>query len=176
MRDRCLYCITLLEPCMGAMGVCPECKVIWTDDFYKEVRENPCPKCGFTKLRIRPGALDYSCSECNHQWYPGDATYEEIPSDGILKTSPINWAAVMGKVEKEMKFADKKHGTMEDPEEGWFTAECEFTEWKKEVFKRNQNPEAAEKECIQLIAMGMKWLRDCLPMMKEAKERKNGDH
>lgn len=168
----CLYCESLLEECVGAMGICPVCREVWMEGDYLEVLNNKCPECG-AYPRKDEWEHDFQCPKCDHLFDKQGTT----PEEPLPLPVTLDMDALLIKIEEEMIRADKKHGPMEDPEEGWYTTQCEFFEWKKEVFKRNKNPEDAEKECIQLIAMGIKWLRDCLPqMIEEKKEKDNGNN
>ena len=180
----CLYCEGVLEECVGAMGICPNCREVWSEEDYAEVLAHPCPRPGCGEYpRIKqpltaPAAeyiYDYRCLQCDYEWNK-KPPLRKPPVDVEPVPLTLDMDALVIQIENEMKKADKKYGLMEDPEEGWYTAECEFIEWKKEVFRRNKNPEDAAKECIQLITMGCKWLRDCLPMMIEEKEKKDGDN
>lgn len=172
MKTKCPYCEVDLESCVGSetLGICPGCRELWTNEGYRIIMTNPCPKCKRTKAIIN-AECNWHCIVCNHQWMEA---FEE--SKGFPEAHTIDFDVLLEKVKEELQAGDEKHGPMLEPIEGWYTTLCEITEWQREIFRLNKNPEAAKKECVQSICMHIKWLRDCLPMMiEEIKEKDNGD-
>jgi hypothetical protein len=65
----------------------------------------------------------------------------------------------------ELEQADGKHGPMLDPVEGLYTLQCEVMELAREVHRKHKDPAAALNEARQVVVMGIKFLRDCIPQM-----------
>lgn len=171
---KCPYCEFDLEPCIGenVLGICPLCREIWSKHFHIDVMNNPCPECKKTKAKIHEYQLSYQCLECGHQWIVvlqegKDPTPEEVYI--------VDFDTLLTEIKEELQAGDKKHGPMLDPVEGFKTLFCEVAELDREVSRVNKDPAAAKKECLHTITMGVKWLRDCLPMMIEKKEKDNGN-
>lgn len=62
----------------------------------------------------------------------------------------------------ELDRADRKHPPMAEMVEGLYTLKCEVMELEREVIRRNFDPSAMKKEAIQVAAMAIKFLRDCV--------------
>lgn len=64
-------------------------------------------------------------------------------------------------VAAELEEATQKFPPIRSPHEGVAIIEEEFEEFKREVFWGT--PEKAREEVVQLIAMGLRYMRDCNP-------------
>ena len=137
---KCPYCNCDLEPCSGGnvLGICPVCREIWSEDFYIDVMNNPCLKCKSTKVKIREYKLSYICLECEEQWLECEEQWIKT-HNGLKGLTPeihaIDFDTLMIAIKEELQAADKEHGPMLEPIEGWYTTLCEITEWQREIFR-----------------------------------------
>lgn len=70
----------------------------------------------------------------------------------------------------ELERADKKHGPMAEPIEGWFTLLIEVLELGREVLRKDKDDLAVRIEALHSASMGVKFLRDICYGGKNGKE------
>ena len=69
-------------------------------------------------------------------------------------------ADIVGQMLVELQLADKKHGSMKSHQEGISIIREEYLELEKEVYWGDQKK--GMDEAIQLGAMAIKFIRDCI--------------
>jgi hypothetical protein len=69
---------------------------------------------------------------------------------------------LLAEILNELAYADSKykHDPMSSAEIGLATIKCEIAELEREVLRPIRNNEWLKKECVQVCAMGVKFLRD----------------
>ena len=71
---------------------------------------------------------------------------------------------------EELSLADKKHPPMDGMFEGLHTLKCEVAELEREVMRKNTNKQEMLNEAVQVGAMAIKFIRDCIDLKTDKNE------
>lgn len=73
----------------------------------------------------------------------------------------ISGEKIITLIAEELRYADKKYGSMKNRFDGLHTIKCEMAEFERAVVCGHDHDDL-EKEAVQVAAMAVKFLRDCV--------------